>query len=697
MFNRQEQALAARIAMRNIRLYKIKSLTIGALICFGTFLIVFGLNLLRNVENSMQESIISSVAGHVQVYAKNAKDSLALFGGSFMGREDIGTLPRFENVAAVIEENPLVEAVVPMGFDMAFLGRGNELDEVFDALRLAIKQGDKNGIDEAIQHAAHQIAIAKTELGELLKVSSHREEVEQHIRQIEATEVAGFWERLNTAQSEDALQYLETKVAPLSGEKQPIYLRYLGTDIPKFIANFKKFSIKEGTVVPPNTRGIMVSHKFREDYLKNIPARYFDRLYRAKTISNTTFSQDAETKLWASDLARQYMQILVYLDGKESIEVRDHLKDFLKTDASLEELVKQFLKIDDDNILVRHEFFYKHIAPKIKLYEINIGDNLIMRGYTRSGFIKTLPIKVYGVYGFAGLEESDLAGGFNIIDLVSFRELYGEMDENAKKELESLRQSAKIKEVTSENIEDSLFGESAEIESQSTSISSNAAPSDIAKVLEAAGARSNEFLPTEVNGGLALNLAVVLKQGGAANINRAKQQLTDAFDSQKIEMKAVDWQEASGFVGQFVGIVRIVLVIGVLIIFLVALVIINNTLVVATLDRSREIGTMRAVGAQKSFILSLFLWETFGIASLGALVGTLFAGLTLFYFGAKGIPAGHDVVVFLFSGLRLYPKIELILMFVLPCMVVLLAVLSSLYSARFAARVSPVTAMQEKE
>lgn len=696
MFNRQEQALAAKIAMRNIGLYKIKSLTIGALICFGTFLIVFGLNLLRNVESSMQESIISSVAGHVQVYAKNAKDSLALFGGSFMGREDIGTLPRFEDVSSVIEENPLVQAVVPMGFDMAFLGRGNELDEVFDALRLAIKQGDKTGIDEAIQHAKHQISIAKTELGELVKVSSNREEVEQQIRQIESTESPGFWEKLTTPSSEDTLQYLETKVAPLSGEKQPIYLRYLGTDIPKFIANFKKFSIKEGTVVPANTRGIMVSHKFREDYLKNIPARYFDRLYRAKTISKTTISKDAETKLWASDLARQYMQILVYLDGKESVALHEELNAYLKTNASLEELVKQFLKVDDDNIVDRHAFFYKNVAPKIKLYEINIGDNLIMRSYTRSGFIKTLPIKVYGVYGFAGLEESDLAGGFNIIDLVSFRELYGEMDENAKKELEALRQNAKIKEVTSENIEDSLFGEGAQIESQSASIANNDV-SVSAQMIEAADARSNEFLPTEVNGGLALNLAVVLKQGGTSNIERVKSQLTSEFEAQKIEMKAVDWQEASGFVGQFVGIVRIVLVIGVLIIFLVALVIINNTLVVATLDRSREIGTMRAIGADKSFILSLFLWETFGIASLGALAGTLLAGTALFYFGIKGIPAGHDVVVFLFSGLRLYPKIELILMFVLPCLIVLLALLSSLYSARFAARVTPVTAMQEKE
>ena len=46
-----------------------------------------------------------------------------------------------------------------------------------------------------------------------------------------------------------------------------------------------------------------------------------------------------------------------------------------------------------------------------------------------------------------------------------------------------------------------------------------------------------------------------------------------------------------------------VLNIAVLIIFVVALVIINNAMVMATLQRVREIGTLRAVGAQRRFIL----------------------------------------------------------------------------------------------
>ena len=42
------------------------------------------------VEFSMRESITGSVVGDIQVYSNKAKDELAVFGGGFMGRSDIG-------------------------------------------------------------------------------------------------------------------------------------------------------------------------------------------------------------------------------------------------------------------------------------------------------------------------------------------------------------------------------------------------------------------------------------------------------------------------------------------------------------------------------------------------------------------------------------------------------------------------------
>ena len=80
-----------------------------------------------------------------------------------------------------------------------------------------------------------------------------------------------------------------------------------------------------------------------------------------------------------------------------------------------------------------------------------------------------------------------------------------------------------------------------------------------------------------------------------------------------LPLKAITWQKAAGLIGQFATLMRVVLYTAVLIIFVVALVIINNALVMATLQRVREIGTLRAVGAQRRFILAMLVLESVAV------------------------------------------------------------------------------------
>ena len=174
-------------------------------------------------------------------------------------------------------------------------------------------------------------------------------------------------------------------------------------------------------------------------------------------------------------------------------------------------------------------------------------------------------------------------------------------------------------------------------------------------------------------------------------------ELAADFKTKGYNLKIVDWQQASGFVGQFVNVVRLVLMVSVSVIMIVALIIINNTLVVAVFDRSREIGTMRAIGAQKSLIAAIFLAETAFIGILGAVPGTVVGALIIRALGTHGIPAMHDVVVFLFSGPRLFPRLDQTSAILAPVVITALAVLSSVYAALFAAKVKPSEAMQEKE
>jgi ABC-type antimicrobial peptide transport system permease subunit len=54
---------------------------------------------------------------------------------------------------------------------------------------------------------------------------------------------------------------------------------------------------------------------------------------------------------------------------------------------------------------------------------------------------------------------------------------------------------------------------------------------------------------------------------------------------------------------------------------------IMNSLWIAIRERTREIGTLRAIGMQRRLVLSLFVFETFFLGALGTAAGSLLGGL----------------------------------------------------------------------
>jgi ABC-type antimicrobial peptide transport system permease subunit len=135
----------------------------------------------------------------------------------------------------------------------------------------------------------------------------------------------------------------------------------------------------------------------------------------------------------------------------------------------------------------------------------------------------------------------------------------------------------------------------------------------------------------------------------------------------------------------------------VLIIFTVALVIINNALVMATLERVPEIGTLRAVGAQRRFVLAMLVIEAVVVGIVfGALGAGLGAAITLLL-GKVGIPAGNEYLAFFFSGPRLHPTLGTGNVIGALVIVFLVSAISSLYPAWLAMRVTPRQAMQTEE
>ncbi|MET0388910.1 MAG: FtsX-like permease family protein, partial [Polyangiales bacterium] len=318
-------------------------------------------------------------------------------------------------------------------------------------------------------------------------------------------------------------------------------------------------------------------------------------------------------------------------------------------------------------------------------------------------------LKVYGTYTFKGLEKSPQAGQVNMMDLVSFRELYGFMTAERADEIAKIQAASGAKEVSREDAEAALFGEKPSDEpsaAQPAADSGHAtdaddkAPDDPLAGLRGTRTRQEQlvgagFDPSELQQGVSVSAAVIVHD--ESKIAETIKAIEQAAKTQQLPLKAITWQKAAGLVGQFATLMRAVLYSTVLIIFVVALVVINNALVMATLERVREIGTLRAVGAQRRFILTMLILESVAIGLTAGVVGALLGTVLLVTLGRVGIPAATQEMSFFFSGPRLFPQVTAQEVVFSLITVLVVSMISSIYPAWLAMRVSPREAMSAED
>ena len=119
---------------------------------------------------------------------------------------------------------------------------------------------------------------------------------------------------------------------------------------------------------------------------------------------------------------------------------------------------------------------------------------------------------------------------------------------------------------------------------------------------------------------------------------------------------------------------------------------IMNTLWIAIRERTREIGTLRAIGMQRRKVLWLFLLEAGLLGLLGTLAGAAGAWLVAWGVNAAKLVVPEAVQMFLMQRhLRLDVSAGAVLQAVL--WLTLITTLFALYPAFRAARLKPVTAM----
>lgn len=693
----------AQIAFRNLLASRI-NLVIGGIILVGTAVVVIGGAMLDSIDAAMSRSIIGSVAGHIQIYREDSKDPLALF-GSMGGEPDLRVIDDFSRVKAELEQVPNVERVVPMGISGAIVTSGNTIDLTLARLRSLETEKAREGApfqheQERVsvrEHVRRMVDVVRADVARMRELATEAALDPRDLASIEKASEESFWATWDEAPL-DRLEFLENRIAPQVADGDLLFLRYVGTDLESFAESFNRLEIVDGQAVPKGQRGIILSKYFYEEYVKLKTARRLDKIKEAMETRGAKIATDQELQRFVKENQTQTREFLLQFDAlKSQTAVAALQKSLGSTKTDLTQLLREFFNTTDENFASRYQVFYSELAPLLELYRIRVGDTMTIKAFTRTGYVQSVNVKVYGTFQFSGLEKNALAGGLNLMDLVSFRELYGHLTAEKREEIAALKTQANVAEVTREDAEDALFGEGREIVAEATPglIEEPAEDEGVVEQFKRQERIDRVYSKEEIEKGVALNSAIILKnpeklQQTLAEINRVSKE-------KGLKLKAVSWQEASGLIGQFVQLAKIVLYFAVFIIFIVALVIINNAVMMATLQRIREIGTMRAIGAQRAFVLSMVLAETLVLGLVFGGGGMLLGSGIIGMLNRSGIPAGNDALYFFFSGPRLYPVLTPANLVAALVIVVLVSAVSTMYPAFLSTRVSPVRAMSTDE
>lgn len=146
-------------------------------------------------------------------------------------------------------------------------------------------------------------------------------------------------------------------------------------------------------------------------------------------------------------------------------------------------------------------------------------------------------------------------------------------------------------------------------------------------------------------------------------------------------------EKADRLTDNVLSIIELVLIIIALVSLFVGSVGIMNTMYTSVLERTKQIGIMKAIGASRDTILSLFLIESGLIGLIGGILGIIF-GIVAAYLISL-IAAGFGI-----RGLFSFASLDFFGFFVVLFLTFIIGVISGVMPARQAARMEPAEALR---
>jgi len=135
----------------------------------------------------------------------------------------------------------------------------------------------------------------------------------------------------------------------------------------------------------------------------------------------------------------------------------------------------------------------------------------------------------------------------------------------------------------------------------------------------------------------------------------------------------------------FLGIILLALAFGII-----------NTMLMAVLERTKELGMLMSIGMNRARVFRMIMLETIWLTTTGGILGMIFSYILIAVFNHTGIDlsiVGRGMEALGYESV-VYPSIDLTYYFVLSFMILLTGILSSIYPARKALKIQPAEAIK---
>lgn len=307
---------------------------------------------------------------------------------------------------------------------------------------------------------------------------------------------------------------------------------------------------------------------------------------------------------------------------------------------------------------------------KTKTEEIFLGSN-------EDNSTTDVRVGIKGIFRYKAL--NTFWGHFLILDIESYRECLGYFSASDKAEEVSKEKQALL---DSENKElDEMFGENEMVVKDTKA-------DEITKLTVAENKREQN---SDLDAGT-FNL-VFIKLKDESDLENKAFMLEKKLRENNLHARVITWKKGAGVIGSLAVIIKGFLFGFVIFLFIVAIIIIVNTLSLTALERVSEIGMMRAVGAQKSFIRNMFVGETGILAGFFGGLGIIAGIITVYVLPFFRITTQNDMIQLAYGGDLLNPVLYGSDILVAILQLILVTLLSVIYPVQIAGRITPLDAI----